>query len=472
MELHEKLLAALAERGPAPGDGFGYGITTADKYLRPILKANGDSHALSLLGVRSVDDIAAAVKDAESRTVYCNEGMKIGDEVVTNSSDFKSILKEGSNVAIPKQSLMVFRNIVTTPRKDRDRDIMRTEGAKVDPSMALLAFHNHMLPMGKMLEIIDHTKDVLRVASVLLDINDLTHDMAILIEAKSMRISHGFQIIAADDLTPEKGEVWAGLDIKEFEIMEESLVPVPSNVEAVIEAHSRGKLKSPQMATWGKTLMDARPATIKSDVTIDPDGTVRVSKEQTLFPAADQPGKEQGSAPRDGTTVKDDHAALSREKVFARIEGSWEWIEDALNGSARDKMVEQKVISDDPWDSGVWLEATFADHGIVAVRKRGTIFYKCDWKMDGDTPAWDGDCEEIKVAAVVKRNSYHEKALRNSPDTVSEERLAAAKLFSLDPSDECLETVIKAAQYNIDQRKAAKEVDGFGLSREELEQLV
>lgn len=494
MSLHDTLLKLLEARGPAPGDKFGYGITTADKYLGPILKANNDGASLKLLGI-PVGDFDKTIKEAATRTVYCNEDMKIGDEIITNSSDFKSVLKEDSNIAIPKNSLMVFRNIVTTPLKDRDRDILRTGGAKVDPSMALLAFHNHMLPMGKMLEIIEHTDLVLRVASVLLDINDLTHDMAILIEAKSMRISHGFQVIDAEEMTPGKGESWSGLDIKEFEIMEESLVPVPSNVEAVIEAHSRGKLKSPQMMTWGKSLMDARPLQIKSDVTIEPDGTVKISKEQQLFNTVpfettfdymiygdsnatkpkgviDASKETQGGETKDGSTAKEGHVVLSRDKVFARIEGSWEWIEDFLNKSARSKMVEQKVISDDPFDNGVWLEATFADHGVIGVRSHNKqSFFKVDWDMSDGMPAWSGEAKEIQIVAVVKRNAYHERALRDATDTYSEEREVAAKLFGLNPSDELLDAIRKTADGIIEQRKAADEWDDFGLNRQELEAL-
>jgi len=474
MELHDKLLELLAKRGQAPGDTFGYGITTADKYLRPIVAANNDGASLKLIGW-PLGDVETLLKDAAARTVYCNEEMVIGDEVVTNSSDFKSVLKEGSKVAIPKKSLMVFRNIVTTPLKDRDRDILRTAGAMVDPAMPLLAFHNHMLPIGKMLEVIDHTVEVLRVASVLLDINDLTHDMAILIEAMAIRISHGFQMIASEEMFLEKGEEWTGLDITKFEIMEESLVPVPSNVEAVIEAHSRGKLKSPQMATWGKTLMDARPvqmsinydlAPVVENIEVTPDGKVKVAMRRS-------PDTKQGGDVKDDGEVKDDHAALNRDKVFARIEGSWEWIEDMLNRSARQKMVDAKIISGDPFDSGVWLEATFAKNGIIGVRTGGSqTFYQVNWKMDGDSPAWDGAPKEIKIVAVVKRNAYHERALREASDTHSEERRAAANLFALDPSDECLEAV-KAAAENITARRAAAiEYEDMGITREELEQFV
>jgi rRNA-processing protein FCF1 len=96
---------------------------------------------------------------------------------------------------------------------------------------------------------------------VLLDINDLTADAAKLIEADVLRFSHGFRTLDWEDRFDKSG-AWLGFDIKSFEIMEESLVSVPSNIDAEIEMYSRDKLKSALMKSHAKLLFDARPVVV------------------------------------------------------------------------------------------------------------------------------------------------------------------------------------------------------------------
>ena len=143
----------------------------------------------------------------------------------------KSIKQIGDGIELPKNTLMVFRHVLTTSREDRDGDILRTEGASVDPNMLLLWQHVHTLPIGKMLVVHDHTEEKLVLVSCIVDELDMAHDAAVMIDNGMGRFSHGFRALDYEPLE-DKG---MGFDIKEFEIMEESLVSVPSNVDADTE---------------------------------------------------------------------------------------------------------------------------------------------------------------------------------------------------------------------------------------------
>jgi len=243
-----ELLAAIANR--TIGESFGYGITTADRYVR---------HAVDTCGpmARYCDD--ALLKRAAGTLVFCDAESIVGEK--RRDGKFGDILPE--KVAAPENTLMVFQHVVTTPREDRDTDILVTEGAMLDPRAPLLWQHVHTLPLGKVLTTIDHTKDVLRVATALLDVNDLTRDAAALLEADVLRISHGFRALEFEERKRESGyEGFPGFKITKFEIMEVSLVSVPSNVDAEVEMFSAGKLTSDMFKAHAKHYFDQRPVVV------------------------------------------------------------------------------------------------------------------------------------------------------------------------------------------------------------------
>jgi HK97 family phage prohead protease len=280
----EELLAKIKAR--KGGEPFGYGLTTADVYVRQMVKAVGACAAANCFGD---GDVESLLKESESRLVFSSEDSCIEDKA-TSIEEMKAILPK--DVDLPKNTLMVLRHKLTTPREDRDRDILRTEGAIIDPKMPMLWQHMHTLPIGKRVATLTHDSKVLRLASVLLDINELTSDAAKLIEADVLRFSHGFRTLDWEDRF-DKGGQWLGFDIKSFEIMEASLVSVPSNVDAEIELYSRDKLKSDIMKSHAKSLFDARPvvapgvefvaeikATVEEPVVpVEPGGAVSTGKE-------------------------------------------------------------------------------------------------------------------------------------------------------------------------------------------------
>ena len=231
---------------------FGSGLSTAGQYMKGWFDCLDSDSCNYLKNI----DMQEAVKRANNTLTWCDS--KSTPEDAEKTVDVDATLKRfklPDGVTIPKNSLMVFRNVITTNEEDRDGDVLHTRGAKIDTPMPLLWQHNSALPIGKMLSVDKHDDKVLRVFSVLLDMNDLTEDTAKLIEAGAMRISHGFIPLKFEERAEDSKNVpWAGFDIRSFEIMEESVVSVPSNRGAVIDMFTRDGFKSQEMKTIGKLL--------------------------------------------------------------------------------------------------------------------------------------------------------------------------------------------------------------------------
>ncbi len=258
--------AMLVERIKSrEGSGeFGYGFTTADRYVQEAMSTVGRGELLAhfrCLG-QGIDNV---VKLAGSKLTYCGEGDVTGEVKETSVQAMAKLL--GS--APPAHAMMAFVNVVTTPREDRDGDTLQTAGAKLDPKAPLLWQHIHTLPIGKMVRMLKHDAQMLKVATVLLDLNELTSDAAKLIEAEVLRISHGF---IPHEFEERKGGGMARFNVLAYDIVEESLVSIPSNVDAEIELFSRGKLASSVFKAHAKALFDNRvkmiPVTEKAKLTL------------------------------------------------------------------------------------------------------------------------------------------------------------------------------------------------------------
>ena len=148
------------------------------------------------------------------------------------------ILKSSRNdPTMPPGCILVFEATITTNEKDRDDDILETKGARPDPEMPFLLHHDPSLVVGKLLKITEHSESVLKGRFCILD-TELGRDAAVLIEAKALRISHGFDPIRYTEL---KGGRYR---ISEFSIYETSGVGIPANPGARIDSVSRAKLKT------------------------------------------------------------------------------------------------------------------------------------------------------------------------------------------------------------------------------------
>lgn len=178
--------------------------------------------------------------DARRKLTYCSPEMRI-----------ESITK-GVAGSLPDAAIAEFTGVITSTSKDRDGDILESAGATVDENLPLLWQHIPASPIGKL---VSHAVEkTFIMGHFLLADTELGRDAAKLISLNALRISHGFNATNAEPIKDE------GFHIKEFEIIEVSLVSVPANTDAVITAFGRGKFASPLIKSWAQRMYDDRPA--------------------------------------------------------------------------------------------------------------------------------------------------------------------------------------------------------------------
>lgn len=227
-------------------------INTADKYLATLAKCTG--------GLCPTDrarfagpEFEKRLKEAAQIPVYQNDRMNF---LAFNKSGLKADdTATGSKLA----PVAEFEAVYTSTKEDRDRDILEALGCEVDAKMPLLWQHDATAPIGAHREIVSQDKNKVIGKSAIAD-TPLGRDAAYLAEFGALRISHGFKPKEFEPITEKSGahEIVTGFHVLKYEMMEVSLVSVPSNTDAVIQAFSRGKLASPLAKSWGKTLDERR----------------------------------------------------------------------------------------------------------------------------------------------------------------------------------------------------------------------
>lgn len=251
MDKHAEFLKAFHARDGVY-EQFGYGISTAEPYVQALLQME---QAGCKTGRTASPE--ALLKEARTRLVCA------WPEMVAEKWANDAAAMGVQGLEPPAGTLMLIRHVLTTDREDRDGDVLKTAGAELDPKAPLLWQHQPFLPIGKVVKTVEQTANKLTVVSALLDLNELTSDIAKLIEADALRFSHGFRVL---DYMPRKdacGVETGGFEVSRFEVMEASLVSVPSNVDAEIELFSRGKLESEMMRAHAKACVDKRPAQVR-----------------------------------------------------------------------------------------------------------------------------------------------------------------------------------------------------------------
>ena len=251
--------------------GTRWGIGTAAAYLRQL-------EPVWWAGQVGGEEWAKAIKAAESRLVYCDPDMEIqvaqcepgsrqlqltpfrspdGDTLhIATVAGQKRAKREETEGAV-----MEFDATITSARMDRDGDILEPKGAEVDPRLALLWQHNHWDPIGKLIEV---TRQNSRRVDGRFAIADtaLGSDAAQLVEFGALRLSHGFLPKEWTELRDKKTDHFLGWHITKYEILEVSLVSVPSNVDTIITAYSSEKLHHPAVKAWAKAYHDSRPIVV------------------------------------------------------------------------------------------------------------------------------------------------------------------------------------------------------------------
>ncbi len=250
-DMHDMLRAIKSrERKMEP---FAYGILTADRFVRTLQECVGldACYRYAAKGRTSFDDL---LQKAARTLVYSNADMVVEEKRANGKQD---------GVELPKNTLMTFRHVLTSSTKDRDGDTLHSDGALVDPKMLLLWQHVHTLPIGKMICVSDQNDKRLIVVSAIVDMNELCHDAAVMVDNDMGRFSHGFRATDFIETKADREGNGGGFDVKKFEIMEESLVSVPANVDAqteevLLSLVEGGKLTSPLLKQVGRGIREHR----------------------------------------------------------------------------------------------------------------------------------------------------------------------------------------------------------------------
>ena len=364
------------------------GVLTADRYFRSIegCYGGGDFCPAKLFDMHDESEWRNKLDEAEYKLVYSNSEMDV--------KEFKSFEKAKGG------PVMQFDAIITSTKQDRDRDVLETKGATIDPKSPLLWQHIPMSPIGAFVGKLHHTEDMLSARFTIAD-TELGRDAATLIEAGALRISHGFE---PKKFKPLKGE--EGWLIEEFEIFEVSVVSIPSNTDAVITAFSREKLHCPLVKQWAKSMHDARPVMV-AGADIEEESDVEPVEEPS------QPIK----SIRNGDYEETYYPPCSCQKAASKdvepvdIKGipagcyslpkSYEWIRESLHMGLDDICADVRGWS--------WVFATYKDHAIVCVEhSNGNVeTFKANWGFTKGTPTWTSELVEVDIeveATVIEKS--------------------------------------------------------------------
>jgi len=383
MTANEELLRAVRSRKEKKTE-FGYGIMTADRHVKNVLDTVGLPLCYRYLSDRrsqtSFDDV---MRKAASTLVYSNPDMEVESKEISRSD----------GIELPKNTLIAFRHVLSSNRKDRDGDVMHPDGMIVDPRMLLLWQHVHTAPIGKLICLEDQNPKKLVVISAIVDMNELCHDSAVMVDNEMARFSHGFRAIEFTKIKAgENGEQAEGFDITKSEVMEESLVSVPANVDAGVEdvmlsLVEGGKLTSPIMKQIGQSIREKQPASIPVNL----DLKVTVNGQEVKNVSEDGEGKnrkEFGSSKKEfGSSKKENGVAQNKaggtegkkDYYYEGLNQSYEWIGVQLQAKIGPYLAVYGVGGD--W---IYLLATYADHAIFRCDKQGIDhYYKVGWVLDG-----------------------------------------------------------------------------------------
>ncbi len=225
-------------------------ITTADRYLATLAKCSGGLCPTDRARYQG-PEFAKRLKEAAQLPTYKNDRMNF----VSFSKDAADTTVEGRAAKF----LSTFEGVYTSTKEDRDADILEAAGCSVDEKMPLLWQHDSTSPIGAHLGVVAQDKNKVLGKCGIAD-TVLGRDAAYLAELDCLRLSQGFRPTEFEPITQKDGghEVVTGFHVLKYEMMEISLVSVPSNTDAILTAFHRNKLASPQVKSQAKTLDEHR----------------------------------------------------------------------------------------------------------------------------------------------------------------------------------------------------------------------
>lgn len=402
-DIHDQLLAAIKGRGRKQ-EMFGRGILTADCYVKTLQDELGLDRCYRYMARDNVSFNDVVEKAARVLT-YSNDDMVVEE---------KNRQKLGlpSEVELPKNTLMVFRHVLTSSRKDRDGDMLHSDGAEVDPKMLLLWQHVHTMPIGKMIHEVEKSPNRLVLVSAIVDINELCHDAAVMVDNGMGRFSHGFRAVEYTENKARDGEQ-AGFEVKRFEILEESLASVPANVDAeteevLLSLVDRGKLTSGIVKEQAKVLKERRATTVP--VKLDLKLSVNGREVEHEDPSRGGAGEEKRTA---GSPEEADAKAQAETKNagdaevkmvgWGDVPGSYEEVAAKLRPQIRQFLLGAGVkLGEHDYE---YIVATFADNVVVGVEGSGPAeYYRIGWSKEGGEITLAGEPKkvEIQISAEVR----------------------------------------------------------------------
>jgi hypothetical protein len=210
-----------------------YGIGTAEPFLRQFESCLGGTCPAKYFESVTETRWRRAVKAAGRQLVYHHPEMGVAGEFETAAS----------RAELPPHTIALFPAVITSTRQDRDGDILETEGAELDPKAPLLYQHMPFENIGRLLKQGERSSTRLTGEFSLCG-TPLGEDCAMLAEHGALRISHGFTADEFEPLDDQEYEI-PGFRVLKFQILEVSLVSIPSNPDAEITAFSRNKFKHP-----------------------------------------------------------------------------------------------------------------------------------------------------------------------------------------------------------------------------------
>jgi hypothetical protein len=452
MDPNDKLLKAIRGRSRKSAE-FNYGIITADRYVKTLQDAIGLDRCYRFLakGTTSFDDL---MTKAARTLVYSNPDMEL------QGIDFKS---EGGSIAgleLPKNTLMSFRHVLTSSRKDRDGDVLHSDGASVDPKMLLLWQHVHTMPIGKAVKVAEQNSNRLVMVSAIVDMNEVCHDSAVMIDNGMGRFSHGFRAIDFAEVKDDKegvGET-GGFDVKRFEILEESLVSVPANPDAeteevLLSLVEGGKLTSTLMKEFGRGIRSRRPVAvsvpIELKVTVDVQNKTKENGDENKSGSRKAEGAEGGGAstpketdgkptggeeeeandekvtcpgcgeevvpdsdgkcPECGAKIEsaknNDKSVKGSKGIYGTMRGSWQWVIEELSKQSTEFLKGQgtPIPLENTYCSVMSL---FSDYGVISLNNwqdNLEKYFRASWNKQIEKPRWSGSAKEIELTIEEKK---------------------------------------------------------------------
>jgi hypothetical protein len=261
-----ELLELIRKRGPVAE-----GIGLASHYAAGLAPCLADGACqVDFFRIASPKEWAEMIDKAAKQLVYSDADLVLTDGVRVAGAG--PVMQTGAKkLASPRPgACMSFECVVTTTKEDRDKDVLETEGADLDPRAPLLWQHIPMLPIGTVDAETDRSSKRMKAAASIID-NAQGNDAAQLVEFGALRISHGFIPLEFEprDKKPKKDDdggmdPFPGWHVKKFKILEVSLVSIPSNEDAVITALSRAKLAHPLIKAWAQHLLAKLPSQVIS----------------------------------------------------------------------------------------------------------------------------------------------------------------------------------------------------------------